>query len=337
MPTGALVTWFQFVLCTAVILFAGTRLSRYGDVIAEKSGLGRTWIGVVLMASVTSLPELITGVSSVAIFRVPNIAAGDVLGSCMFNLLILAFLDLQTRATPISARAHYGHILTAGFGVMLLSVVALGLSTPGISPALGWIGLYSPAFLIIYALAMRSIYLHERRRLTEALHEAAEEVLHAGISARRAYSLYAVNALLVVAAASYLPGLGEQIAEETGLGSTFVGTLFIALSTSLPEIVVSAAAMKIGAVDLAVGNLLGSNLFNIAILAVDDFFYIDGPLLAQLSRGHLITALGAILMTAIALVGLQYRSARKRSILAWDAVSLMLAYAVAMIALYQSR
>jgi cation:H+ antiporter len=77
--------WLQFLACTAVIVFAGTRLTEYSDVIAEKTGLGRTWIGVVLMASVTSLPELMTGISSVVIFDLPNIAAGDVLGSCMFN------------------------------------------------------------------------------------------------------------------------------------------------------------------------------------------------------------------------------------------------------------
>jgi len=86
--------WLQFLVCTAAIVFAGAKLSEYGDVIAEKTGLGRTWIGVVLMASVTSLPELMTGVSSVAIFDLPNIAAGDALGSCMFNLLIIALLDV---------------------------------------------------------------------------------------------------------------------------------------------------------------------------------------------------------------------------------------------------
>ena len=73
-----IVLWLQFALVTAVIVFAGYHLSTYGDVIAEKTGMGRTWVGVILMASVTSLPELITGASSVAIFDLPNIAIGDV-------------------------------------------------------------------------------------------------------------------------------------------------------------------------------------------------------------------------------------------------------------------
>ena len=99
--------WLGFLICTAVIVYSGIRLSKYGDIIAEKTGLGRMWIGVVLMASVTSLPELVTGISSVTYAGVPNIAIGDVLGSCVFNMLILAFLDAIYKPMPISAKAHH--------------------------------------------------------------------------------------------------------------------------------------------------------------------------------------------------------------------------------------
>src|SRR3990172_8898827 len=101
--------WVGFIVCTSVIVYSGIKLSKYGDIIAEKTGLGRTWIGVMLMASVTSLPELVTGISSVTYAGVPDIAAGDVLGSCVFNMLILAILDAIQRPMPLSARAHYGH------------------------------------------------------------------------------------------------------------------------------------------------------------------------------------------------------------------------------------
>src|SRR5688572_20413124 len=117
--------WLAFGACAAVILFAGVKLSYYGDVIAEKSGLGRTWVGVALLASVTSLPELITGISSVAVVGVPDIAVGDVLGSCMFNVLIIALLDLAGGPAPVSARAHQGHVLTAGMGIFLLGFTAI--------------------------------------------------------------------------------------------------------------------------------------------------------------------------------------------------------------------
>src|SRR4030067_3205294 len=104
--------WLGFIICTSLIVYSGTKLSKYGDIIAEKTGLGRAWIGVVLMASVTSLPELVTGISSVTYAGAPDIAAGDILGRCVFNMLILAILDSIYRSMPISAKAHHGHVLS---------------------------------------------------------------------------------------------------------------------------------------------------------------------------------------------------------------------------------
>ncbi len=135
--------WIAFVVCTAVIVYAGSRLAKYGDIIAEKTGLGRAWIGVVLMASVTSLPELITGISSVTFAGVPDIAVGDILGSCVFNMLILAFLDAIHRPMPISAKAHQGNVLSAGFGILMLSIMSGSLFLRMSLPPLGWIGPYT--------------------------------------------------------------------------------------------------------------------------------------------------------------------------------------------------
>jgi cation:H+ antiporter len=247
--------WIEFIACTLVILYAGTQLSKYGDIIAEKTGLGRTWIGVVLMASVTSLPELITGVSSVALFDLPNIAAGDVFGSCMFNILIIALLDFKRGAIPISSQAHQGQVLTAGYGILLLGLVSFALTASPQIPALGWIGLYSVFFLLIYLGAMRMVFLYEKRRLVEAS-PGAEARRYDSISQTRAFAMYGLNALLVIGAAIWLPLLGDKIAALTGLGRTFVGSILIALSTSLPEVVVSFSAVRMGAVDLALGNLM---------------------------------------------------------------------------------
>jgi len=324
-----MVIWLQFILCTAVIVFAGFRLSKYGDIIAEKTGLGRTWIGVVLLAAVTSLPELITGVSSVTLFDLPDIAAGDVLGSCMFNILIIALLDFRTRAAPISSRAHQGHILTAGYGILMLGLVSLSIVAGTKIPTLGWIGLYSVFFLLIYLGAMRMVFFYEKNRLAQIVQSSEEELLYKHFTSRKVYTIFAINALLIIGAATWLPHLGEEIAEMTGLGTTFVGSFFIALSTSLPELVVSFAALRIGAVDLALGNLFGSNLFNIGILAIDDILYTKGALLSHITDGHLVTANAAIVMTAIAIVGLTYRTNKKFLFVAWDSVGIILVFLVA--------
>ena len=138
-----MMTWLQFIGITMVIFSAGSKLSKYGDVISEKTGMGRTWIGLVLMASVTSLPELITGFSSVVVFDLPDIAAGDLLGSCMFNLLILAAMDFACGGKPISSRTSRNQLLPAGFGILLLGVANLSIVSNEKIPALGWFGMSS--------------------------------------------------------------------------------------------------------------------------------------------------------------------------------------------------
>lgn len=320
--------WVQFIAVAAVILFAGTRLSRYGDVIAEKTGMGRTWVGVVLLASVTSLPELITGASSIVLFDLPDLAVGNVLGACMFNVLTIALLDSLSGPTPISTRAHQGQVLAAAFGVLLLGAVSISLAARAVFPAVGWVGSYSLVFLLMYIVAMRTVFLFERRRIVELVHEMAEAARYDAIPLGKAYRNYALNAALVIGAATYLPSLGERIAGATGLGGSFVGTTFIALTTTLPELVVSISAMRIDATDLVFGNLLGSNLFNLAILAIDDVLYVKGPLMSQVAQSHVVSANTAMAMTAIAVIGLTYRASKKRLPIAWDSLAILGVYGI---------
>lgn len=329
--------WIGFIVCSALIVYSGYKLSRYGDIIAEKTGMGRTWIGVVLMASVTSLPELVTGLSSVTFAGVPDIAVGDVLGSCVFNMLILAVLDGLYRPMPLSTKAHYGHVLSAGFGILLLSVVAASLFLRDRLSPFGWIGLYSLLCMLIYFTAERMVYNYEKRQRAAYIRETAEQLKYADIPLKTAVIRYAANALVVVMSAVFLPRIGEGIAAATGLGQSFVGNVMIAVSTSLPEVVVCVAALKIDAVDLAIGNLFGSNVFNIFILALDDFFFLQGPLLSFASSAHIISALSAIAMTTVAVIGLTYRAEKKRLPMAWDSMGIVLMYMANIMLLYMFR
>lgn len=328
--------WILFFFSAGVIVYSGTRLSRYGDVLAEKSGLGRTWIGVLLMASVTSLPELVTGISSV-MSDLPDIAVGDVLGSCVFNIVILASLDLVDREKTISAKAHHGHVLSAGFGILLLSLVSVSVYAGNRVVPFGWIGVYTLIILTIYVFAMRLVYAYEKREIARFIGEQAEEFKYQAISTRSAVINYGWNALVVIAAAVALPGIGAGIAEMTGLGQTFVGNIFIAGATSLPEVVVSLAAVRIGAIDLGIGNLLGSNLFNVFILAVDDLFFIRGPILTYANSSHIVSSLASIAMTAIMIIGLTYRSEKKLLFMAWDSMGVILLYVSYVMLLYMFR
>jgi cation:H+ antiporter len=329
--------WLGFLASAAAIVFCGARLSRYGDIIAEKTGLGRTWIGILMMASVTSLPELMTGISAVTYVDAPDIAVGDVLGSCVFNLLILASLDVAEREKPISTRAQQGHVLSAGFGILLLSLVGVSLfRREGISP-FGWIGFYSLLTVAIYLLAIRLVYFYEKRQIARFIGQRAEEFRYKNVQLKSALINYGWNALVVVGAAVLLPRFGAGIAEATGLGQTFVGNIFVAIVTSLPEVVVSVAAVKIGAIDLAIANLLGSNLFNILILAIDDAFFLPEPILSHVDSSHVLSALAAIAMTSIAIIGLTYQAERKLLRMSWDSLAMVFVFIANLMLLYMYK
>lgn len=330
--------WGMYAACTALIVSSGAKLSRYGDILAGKTGLGRTWIGVVLMASVTSLPEMITGLGSVTYAGAPDIAVGDVLGSCTFNLLILALLDILNRPLPLSTRAHHGHTLSAGFGILLIGIVSLGISLREHSLPIGRIGGYSLVLLGTYFVAMRMIFMYEKKRVAAFAKGRSEEPGYDEIPMRSAVLNYALHAGIIILAAAALPLAGKGIADSTALGQTIVGNIFIAASTSLPEVVVCLAALRMGAVDLAIGNLLGSNIFNVGLLlAADDFFYTAGPILSHVDPTQGITAISAVAMTAIAVLGFTYRAEKKRLWLAWDAIAMVAVYLLNLLILFFMR
>ena len=136
-------------------------------------------------------------------------------------------------------------------------------------------------------------------------------------------------------AGAALPFVAKALAVEMGWHQSFVGTLFVAFVTSLPEMVVTVAALKLGAVDMAIGNLFGSNLFNIAILAIDDILYVRGPLFDSVSATHAISAFSAIMMTGVAIVGLLYRPrTRVLKTVGWVSIFLFTVYLINSYILY---
>ncbi|HLE28290.1 MAG TPA: hypothetical protein VI793_09240 [Anaerolineales bacterium] len=148
--------WVEFVMCAMLIVGASALLSRYGDVLAEKTGLGHAWVGAILLAGVTSLPELVSGVSAVAWLNAPNLAVGAILGSCLFNLALIAFMDLAYQPGSILAKAQEGHILSAGLGVLLLGLVA---GSTLLGAGLNGFGLFGFSFVsLIYRASPRTPY-----------------------------------------------------------------------------------------------------------------------------------------------------------------------------------
>ena len=322
----AALPWLQLLACALVIGFAGTALSRYGDVIARRTGLGGGWIGMVLVASVTSLPELVTGISSVTVAQTPDIAVGNVLGACVLNLAMIAVLDVMHRSSSIYTTASQGHAIGAGFTVVMLGAVSFALvAEDRLDRGLvAHVGYATPVLALLYAVAIRTVFHYERASLRADAGGGRDE---GGPTLRQAAARYAVAAAAVVACAVWLPFVAGNLADAMGWRESFVGTLLVAATTTLPELAVTISAVRIGALDMAVGNLVGSNLFNLFILAIDDLLYLPGSLLAAVAHSHLLSAASASMMGGALVVALVARpQARLLNLAGWTSVLLALVY-----------
>jgi cation:H+ antiporter len=331
MATG--LVWLEFAFCAALIAFAGPALTQYGDVIARLTGLSRSWIGLILLATATSLPELFTGLSSVALADAPNIAVGDALGSCVFNLAMLVLLDELSRDEPMYRTIDQGHILTAGFGVILIGAVGafILIGRGELNIRVFHVSAYTPLLISLYVVAMRAAFVYERRmRPPPKLIETGPGMTLGGAVLR-----FAGAAVVIAAAGAWLPFIGQQMAEVMGWKLSFVGTLLIAMATSFPELVVSASALRLKAVDMAIGNLLGSNLFNVLVLAFDDIAYRHGPLLSSVSPAHAISAFAATVMSGIFIVAMLFKpETRIRGMIGWASIAFLAVYLFSAYALY---
>lgn len=304
--------WLAFVFCLVVILFAGFKLTRYGDAIAEKTGLGCVWIGLVLIALVTSLPELVTGISAVALVDAPDLALGTIFGSCTFNLAILAVLDMLYSKGPILNKVSRVHIISAGAGAVLVALAAasifFGEGLSGFS--LGWVGVPSLLIFLLYVFSVRQIFKYECRSNDDKSQQQTT-FKYDDITNRQVYVGFSIAALAIIGAGIWLAFIGEEIAVTYNMNNSFVGTLFLALTTSMPELAVGIAAIRIGAIEIAVADLMGANMINIAKIFVIDIFYTKGSILSLVSSAHIVTAMITIAMTLVVIIGLRFQYKRK--------------------------
>lgn len=320
----------EFLFFACIIIVAGTFLSRYADEIAEITGLGRLLVGSILLAGATSLPELSVDIACIRQGN-PDLAVGDLLGSCLMNLLILAVLDLTHHSRgKMFSRAAAGHALGASASISLIAVVALSLFVDGKLGAREWMGLGAGSALVIlgYLLGVRMIYLDQRvaARVAAQAAEQAEAEETAPVGKRgiswplvKPVACFAMAAFVILLAGPRMSAAADEIAVQSGLAKTFVGTTLIALSTSLPELVTCWAAVRLGRHDLAIGNIFGSNAFNMLILAGLDFVQ-PGSLLSVVSAVHCVTAISAILATSVTVMGQLYHVERRSWLVEPDAL-----------------
>jgi len=236
---------------------------------------------------------------------------GDLFGSNLLNLVTIAIIDVLYTRGPILHYVSTGIVLAATVSTFLIGAVAASIYVAQNVSSLGifnYIGLYSPIIFCVYMIIQYMLMRFQRSQQSQINADSPTAASHGEISLKRAIAFFVLAALATAATGTWLGFIGDELSMITGLNDSFVGSLFLAICTSAPEIVVSISALRMGALDMAVGNVIGSNLFNMGVtIFVDDLFFTEGPILSYASTDHIFTALIAMLMSCIVIIGLIYR------------------------------
>ena len=304
----------------------GTKLTRSCDRLAEATGISRIWLGLLLLAGVTSLPELTTSLSSVTLADAPDLAIGIILGSVLFNIVLIAVLDYFQGQGAIMPLLKPTHILSASIGAVLLGLVIGGISL-GKFNAVGNIGYTSILIALVYLCGMRFLFISERKESMKPANKSEGEENKGKID-RRIYAYIAISSALVIGGGIQLSRVADTIVSATAITQTFMGTLLVAIISSLPELSVCLAAVRLGAYDMGVANLLGSNICNVAIVPVADILYSKAPLLSVVSGRNSFTAGLGIILTGIFIFALVYRSKKSIFKLEYASIFIIILYLV---------
>jgi cation:H+ antiporter len=326
---GPLIPLLALTLAGGAVVAAAGRLTRHADALARETRLGGLWIGSLLLAAATSLPEMLADLDA-ALLGMPDIGVGDLFGSTLTNMLILALLDLARRR-GVWYSVDPGHARLGTLGIVLTAVAGLAITVGGWG-RIGHVGTETLAIAAVYLGAMRGLYRSITDGLAPADRPQAGRLHRARRSAVRGFGL---TALVLLAITPLLVLSAEAFSRESGLTEALVGALLVGLTTSLPEVATTVAAIRLGAVDLAVGNILGSNAFNMMILLVMDVAYVRGPVLAAVSRDHLVTSFGAVACIGLGLMAIVARGAHRPRNLRAESVLIIAAYVLVAWTLYR--
>ena len=299
-----------FIATSAAVIFFGTKLALYGDALATLTGWGRLFVGSLLVALATSLPELSTNISAVRLDPPnPELAVGNVLGANMLNMFTLSVVALAFGGKGFLERVapQQGYLILVA-ALMTGAAVIFGAVRMDVE---AWqVGLSSVVLLVLFVLGMRLVYV------TRPQEEGDGEENYTGITLKKAWLMFGLVSAGVVVSGIFLAWSTDQIAEITGVASSTMGILAVSFVTTMPEVSATIAAARMGAADLGIAGLYGSCAFNVTILFYADIFYRDGILGNQTEPAHFAAGGVAIALILVGLLLIMGRNRIKRTVVA---------------------
>jgi cation:H+ antiporter len=329
-PIG--INFAVFAVAAAMVWISGTRLVRLVDRLGTRTGIGHAFLGMLLLGGMVSLTEIAT-VSTSAFTGSPSLALNNLLGSASINVFLLAAVDPVSGREALTSFIAKPAILFQSTLVMLLMVlVAIAITTGDY--AIGGIGVWSTLIFVLCLLSLWRSYRYER---VDAWRVSDDENLvvkkaptesdggddEPSESLRALTFKVVVTGVIIFSSGFALSLAGDAIAEQTGLGQSFVGFVLVGISTSLPELSSIIAAVRIKRYEMAVGDILGSNLFNVLLIFLAEVVYRGEPVLNHVGRFEIAASLLGALMTGILLLGLLERRNRTILKMGFDSIALI--------------
>ena len=337
----------QFGLPVLVAMFAGaaafvwhfgTRLTRQVDAIAQRTGLGHAFSGMLLLGGITSLPEVATVTTSAAAGNAP-LAVNNLIGSAAINLLLLAVADFIYGRDALTKVAAKPQTLMQGvLGMILMASVAFAVVTREID-LFGFIGAWSLLLAAgcVWTLKLTSTF--SDRHVWQVVDADKPEAVERARDERSTAKLYlglAFTASMILVGGFFLSLSGDGIAQATGLSAGLIGFLLVGFGTSLPELSSITAAVRLKRYEMAVGDIFGTNLFNVALILLADVVYAGEPVLASAGRFESVGAIIAVLLTGVFVIGLLERRDRTILRMGIDSLTAIVVFAVGLYGLAEA-
>ena len=341
-----------FIAAATIVWKCGSRLSKLADQLAEETGVGRALIGILMLGGITSLPEIATTITASLAGNVA-MAVSNILGGVSMQVTILALIDFRVRKQPIStATTDVTLFIQGGFVIIMLALTGSFILLPTL--AVFHIGLSS---IFIFSIFLLSLFVVKRfskfqwlsyevagtAATNEAITSLHQQLAQTGESqtadskehsinssvggfVKRTWRRLFILSLLIFAGGVFVVEASESIAERTGIGNNFAGLVLVAITTSLPEISTTIAAVKLQRYNMAFSNIFGTNLFDLALLFLADLLFFRGPVLGAVGDFAVVAAFHGIVLTAIFLIGISLRARRLLLGIGYDSWLILIIY-----------
>ena len=285
--------WVGIYAALAVcVVFLSIKLANYVDLIDKKTDLSGAFIGGVILAAVTSLPELFTSISAVLFVKQPDLVMGNILGSNLFNMCIFGGAALIAAKSLCKSTIGNSHLITTVITFVMFSIMLLPVVFKKDYTVVG-ISVYSIILLVLYACSIKFM-------AGDSAESEGEDT--SDLTLKQIIIRFIIMAVLLVTASIFITVAADHLSEEFNLGKTVGGALFLGVATSLPELTSSIALIRKGNFNACAGNVMGSGVFNFCIISIADILYRGGSV--YISNDKSSSYLNIFGLVAAAVVGI---------------------------------